>query len=277
MRHLSEEEWLAYYFGEDGADEGTAEGMDRQAMQEHIAQCAECAAAGRELAGDLTLMRADEGEALRGSDYGETMWLALRDALTPYPKIEKTRRWGWPGWLQPRFALAGVALVLAAIAGAAFYSGQLWEHKREQQAAVAASPQAGQQIILFVVSDHLDRSQRLLAELNDPEHAAADHDLQKTARELLTANRLYRQSSRLDQKGLNQGSAAEENASLEAILDDLEPVLIELANQPGELDRTKIVQLRKQLNTGGLLFEIHVLRSRAHPQQPNAAPREGTI
>ncbi|HEX4321840.1 MAG TPA: hypothetical protein VHZ52_13090 [Acidobacteriaceae bacterium] len=296
MRHLSEEEWVVYYFGEDGPD--NSGGWDRRAMQEHIAGCPECAAAGRELAADLARMRSNESEGLRGQEYGEKMWPRVKDSLTPYPKVEKakannTGRWVWPRslqprWLQSRFVLAGAAVLLAAIAGAAFYSGRLWEERRSPRITVAANEHDGQRIILFVVSDHLDRSQRLLSELNDPDQAAADHGLQARARELLTENRLYRQSSRLDrtgmdgtgpdQKGLNRGGAEEEDASLETILDDLEPALIELANQPGDLDRTKIVQLRKELNTGGLLFEIRVLRSRAHQQEPNnAAPREGTV
>jgi hypothetical protein len=268
MKHLTEEEWLDYYYGESA---------DREAMQPHIAQCAECAARGQELTHDLGIMRESAGEPQRDAAYGEEVWESLRSSLTPYPKAQTVRRWNWTAWLNPRMALAGAALALLAIAAAAFYSGRMWEQKRGQPVTSATNQQARQRIILFVVSDHLDRSQRLLAELNDPEQAAADHGLQAKARELLTANRLYRQSSRLDPKGLNQGSAGEENASLETILDDLEPVLIELANQPDHLDSTKIVQLRKQLNTGGLLFEIHVLRSRAHPQEPNAAPREGTI
>jgi hypothetical protein len=85
-------------------------------------------------------------------------------------------------------------VVLAAIATAGIYSGRLWEQKRAPQVAEASHGPARQRIILFVVGDHLDRSQKLLAELNDPNEAARDHRLQATARELLTENRLYRQS-----------------------------------------------------------------------------------
>lgn len=259
MKHLTEEEWIEHYYGESS---------DSQAVQQHLAECAECAAMGRELARDLTALREREVEPQRGGNYGEKVWQSLRSSLTPY-KREQTGRWYWP--LRWNVGFATAAVTLAAIAVAAFYSGRLWEQRSAPQIAAANQAHAGERIILFVVSDHLDRSQRLLAELNDPDQAAADHGLQATARELLTENRLYRQSSRHD-------PAAEEDTSLETILDDLEPALIELANQPGELDRTKIVQLRKELNTGGLLFEIHVLRSRARQQEPNAgAPQEGTI
>lgn len=259
MKHLTEEEWIEHYYGESN---------DSQAVQQHLTECSECAAMGQELARDLAAMREREGEPLRDGNYGEKVWQSLRSSLTPYRR-EQTGRWYWP--LRWNLGLTAASVTLAAIAVAAFYSGRLWEQRSAPQIAAANQAHAGDRIILFVVSDHLDRSQKLLAELNDPDQAAADHGLQATARELLTENRLYRQSSRRD-------PAVAQNASLETILDDLEPALIELANQPGDLDRAKIVQLRRELNTGGLLFEIHVLRSRAHQQEQSAdAPQEGTI
>jgi hypothetical protein len=71
----------------------------------------------------------------------------------------------------------------------------------------------------------------------------------------------------------------DEDASLDTILDDLEPVLVELANQPGDLDRNEIIRLRKELNTSGLLFEIRVLRSRVREDEPNGgiARQNGTV
>jgi hypothetical protein len=56
-------------------------------------------------------------------------------------------------------------------------------------------------------------------------------------------------------------------------------VLIELANQPRDLNRDEIIRLRKELNTGGLLFEIRVLRSKVREDTLNSstAPQNGTI
>jgi hypothetical protein len=273
MKHLTEEEWIEYYYGES---------PDQQRMQEHIGECAECAAVGRDLARDLAEMRLSEGEPQPGPKYGNHVWQALHSSLTPYPRTQNTRRsWGWPVTWNLRLGLAGVAVVLVAIALAAFYSGRMWEQKRAPQVVAANNGQAaGQRVILFVVSDHLDRSQRLLAELDDPDEAAADHGLQTTARELLTENRLYRQSSaRVNGAAGAKDIAIGADSSLETILDDLEPVLVELANQPNDLNRKEIIRLRKELNTGGLLFEIHVLRSKVRGEAPNgvAAQQEGTV
>src|ERR1700722_7621883 len=91
MKHLTEEEWIEFYYGES---------PDRQLMQEHIDECAQCAAMGRDLAHDLTNLSAkrwSEGEPQRRSEYGEQVWHTLRPSLTPYPmKRDVWRYWGWP-------------------------------------------------------------------------------------------------------------------------------------------------------------------------------------
>ncbi|WP_263351139.1 hypothetical protein [Acidicapsa acidisoli] len=261
MKHITEPELIEYFYGESA---------DQRAVQEHLAECAECVAMGRELARDMAEIRLNDCESERSDEYGDEVWHAIRPLLTPYLQTPSPRRlWPWrTHWnLRPGLGFAGAVVVLSAIAFAAFYSGRLWEQKQMPQLAATNNTQAGQRIILFVVSDHLDRSQRLLAELNDPDQAAADHSLQATARELLTENRLYRQSA-------ERGSSAKDGAqaqdsSLEAILNDLEPVLVELANQPDDLNRAAIMRLRKQLHTAGLLFEIRVLRSKVDAGQTN--------
>jgi hypothetical protein len=267
MKHFSEDEWIEYHYGESDHQEK---------MQQHLAHCAECVALAEALARDLEELRPERSEPQRSAEYGEEVWRGLRSSLTPYAQPKERKLWMWRARLSLRtgLALASAAVVLAAIAAAAFYSGRLWEKNRAPQVAEANPGTAGQRIILFVVSDHLDRSQKLLAELNDPDEAAADHGLQATARELLTENRLYRQSSTSA-----QGRGSAEDASLETILDDLEPVLVELANQPGNLNRAEILRLRKELNTGGLLFEIRVMRSREREDEPssNAANQNGTV
>lgn len=256
MRHLTEEEWIEFYYGES---------QDRAWIQEHLLSCAACSAMAQAMGQDLAQLRVTGDEPQQGHEYGERIWRGLRPSLAPYPRTEKARL-GWnfqSGWnFRLGLRIAGAAAALAAIVLAAFYAGQRWEQKRTPQAVAVNSAQAKQRIILLVVGDHLDRTQRLLAELNDPEQAAADRGLQATARKLLTENRLYRQSA-------ERGNTATrtEDSSIETLLDELEPVLVELANQPGELNSAEVIRLRKELNTGGLLFEIRVLRSKARTEE----------
>jgi hypothetical protein len=267
MKHITEEAWIEYHYGE------SAEAAE---IERHLKECADCAAMAGELNRDLGELWVSDDVPMRDSEHGERVWNSLRDSLKPYPV---RRRWFSLSW-KWGLALAGAAAMLAV---GAFYSGRVWEQRRVQpemaSSGVAANgAEARQSIILFVVNDHLDRSQRLLAELNDPDQAVRDARLQKTARELLTENRLYRQSAA--HPGVlksAQGTAVMEDPSLKMVLDDLEPVLVELANQPDALNRTEIVRLRKELNTGGLLFEIRVLRSKEQrgPEEQNVAEKGG--
>jgi len=104
-------------------------------------------------------------------------------------------------------------------------------------------------VVLLVLGDHLDRSERLLVELKHAE-PSTEAPLQAEARDLLSANRLYRESVKQD------------DPALASALDHLERVLIEVSNEPAGLSQAKLDELHKEMNTDGLLFEVRVLRSR---------------
>ena len=135
------------------------------------------------------------------------------------------------------------------------------------QALLADAPQQSKErVVLFVLDNHLDRSERLLVQLN---HAGAEEEvglpLQAEARQLLVDNRLYRQSV-----------AQNNDPLLGAALDHLERVLVEVANSPDELNRGDIARIEEEMNTQGLLFQIRVLRTKVSEQQTNAqAARKG--
>ena len=259
MKHLSEQEWIDYYYGEY---------PNQQQVQQHLAECPECTAMFQELAGDMDALRHAEPVPPPDPSYSEKAWQQLRSSLAPYPPKHNPpipRAWLSPWSLRLGVGIACAAVIFTAITVTAFYSGRWWEHKQAPQLAATGNSQAGQRIVLFVVGDHLDRTQRLLAEFNNPDQAVADHRLQATARELLTENRLYRQSARRPPSANGDASS---DPSLDTILNDLEPVLVELANQPGDLNRAEIIRLRKELDTSGLLLEIRVLRSKVREDAP---------
>jgi hypothetical protein len=143
---------------------------------------------------------------------------------------------------------------------AAFVAGRFWQRRQTQTVAVASDPQARQRVVVWVLGDHLDRSERLLVELNHAEGKDAGLPIQAEARELLAANRLVRQST--TQSG---------DPAVDAALDRLERLLVEVANQPNGLTDADLNRLRQEMNTDGLLFDVRVLRSRVMEQQPNGA------
>jgi hypothetical protein len=242
MRHLTEEELIEHYFYEDA---------NRIVVETHLRICGRCEQEYEEISNALAV-RAPEPPA-RAPGYGKRVWQSIQSPLLPYPSKPRHSYFS-----MPRLAFAGACLVFLA---AAFIAGRVWErtHPRPSQAVLS---QAGKErVVLFILDDHLDRSERLLVELN---HAgsgeeAADLPLQAEARQLLPDNRLYRQS--LADAG---------DPLLSAALDHLERVLLEVANSPGQLSSADIARLEKEMNTDGLLFQIRVLRARVSSQQPKS-------
>jgi hypothetical protein len=239
MKHLNEAELIEHYYEE------SADMADRE---RHLKACPACAKSYAELRRDLDAVKPLAPPA-RGEDYGEQVWQSLRGSLPVYerPKRTRTLRQFW----QP-LAWATACAMLVAVA---FYAGRQWQRKQTPAVAVAVNPQARQRVVIVVLGDHLDRSERLLVELNH----AGSHDgweatpLRSEARELLATNRLVRQSA------IETG-----DLGAEASLDRLERLLVELANQPDGQSEADLNRLRQEMNTDGLLFDIRVLRSRVN-------------
>ena len=125
-----------------------------------------------------------------------------------------------------------------------------------KKANVTDSPQATQRVVLVVLTDHLDRTERLLVQLEHSQSpdSAENDQMQSEARELLASNRLYRVTAS------NTG-----DAELAGALGRLEGVLAEIANDPN-LTAADLKRVRKDMNTKGILFEIRVLQARSQDQ-----------
>lgn len=244
MNHLSQEELIELYLSEDGPE-----------AARHLDACTECAREYDGFQADLADLKAIEPPE-RPEDYGEQVWKAISGQLPVYVGRRRPRFWR-PLWIGLTAATACALLV-----GAAFYAGRLWEH-RNPPPPIASHPVAPAQprVVVVVLSDHLDRSERLLVELK---HTTAD-DTQMTsplrdeARSLLAANRECRQEAE-----------ANGDPALTTALDHLSQLLNELANQPGGLNADSIAHLQAQMKQEGLLFEVRVLRSRI-PKREAAA------
>lgn len=237
MKHLNEEELIAHYYGE---SESPA------AISEHLRECPECAQSYAALERDLTEIK-PAPVPLRDAAYSEQVWQSIRGSLPVYsPRPKKSFR-GWFTLNPWALAAATTCLLIAA----AFFAGRQWEHRNATTATnLTNSEGAKERVVLVVLGDHLDRSERLLVELKhaDP---STEAPIQAEARDLLSANRLYRES--VKQAG---------DPTMAAALDHLERVLIEIANEPAGLSQARLDELQKEMNTDGLLFQVRVLRSR---------------
>jgi hypothetical protein len=122
-------------------------------------------------------------------------------------------------------------------------------------------------ILLVVVGDHLDNSERMLLELTN---ADASRGLDVTAErrratELVSANRLYRRTA--EQHG---------DARIAALLADLEPVLLELSHADDRLSPDEVASLQKRIDSKELLFKVRVVSAQASGHVVPAPQPKGT-
>jgi hypothetical protein len=247
MKHLSEDELIELYYGENGNEANT-----------HRRACRECSARYAELKQSLDAIR-PAAVPQRSADYGARVWETLRPQLIPYQK----KAGGWRGWAHWR--AAALAVSCAIVLAAAFFGGRYWERTTTKKAVVTGNPHDAQRVVLVVLTDHLDRTERLLVALEhaDSPDRTENAQMQSEARELLASNRLYRATAS------NAGDPA-----LAGALDRLEGVLAEIANEPN-LTATDLERVRKDMNTKGILFEIRVLLARSPEQGSGPRPAKG--
>ncbi|HKF49319.1 MAG TPA: hypothetical protein VKB38_18310 [Terracidiphilus sp.] len=256
MKHLNQEQLVdAYYGGKDGV----AERRLKRRLDRHLGGCDECASAYDTLKSDLAAVSASDVPE-RAADYGAQIWSRVAPLLPPRP-FEERRAPGMGMWRGLSYA-AGCAVLVAG----AFYVGTVWEHYRHAGKTVAPAPEqahapAQPKVVVVVLGDHLDRSERLLVELKHADSDSAETaPLKDEARGLLAANRVFREDAEKDG-----------DADLSTALSHLDKLLTGLADHPGQLDAAALSQLKDEMNADGLLFEVRVLRSK-NPHR-NAAVR----
>jgi hypothetical protein len=235
MKHLSEEQLIAYQDGE------TA-GRDTAAA--HINSCPECQTELSRLTEMLAAYQAlpipDPGE-----DYGRRVWQQIAPRLN-----EKRGRW-WQVFLEPRRLTA--AGLVAALLLVAFLAGRVSKRVPHGDAALTAE-QVRQQVLLLAVGEHLGRSEMVLMEIANAEPEGASlkqvnlSSQRRRAEELLDENRLYRQTA------LQEGDTGIAN-----VLDELERVLLDVAHSPGNVTPAQFKSIRQRIDDDGLLFKVRVL------------------
>ncbi|HJX83406.1 MAG TPA: hypothetical protein VJ723_03590 [Candidatus Angelobacter sp.] len=242
MKHLTPEQIVLHFYG-DAEDSGQ--------VSRHLTACAECRAEFGRVSALLSQIKPLEVPEPHES-FEQKTWLNVRDRLPESRKSLFGRLLSPPRW-----ALAGLMAIIVAVA---FLAGRYWPRHIEpgnpKSTETAANIQRG---LRLEVGDHLERSQILLIEIMHAEpgdHVALSNE-QARAQELLDSNRLYRESA------LKTGDPAVSDT-----LDDLERVLAEIANGPSDLTAKDLERLRRQIQSQGLLFKIHVIESKEKRQTP---------
>ena len=239
VKHLTEEQLVSHYYAD----------LDNplEAVK-HLESCDACRVRFAALDSDLSLMKAASIPD-RPDDYGRHIWQRLQPRLEDKPVRSESRWFVFPHW---KLATAAVLFVVAGFVAGRFGPG------RQALLPEPVSEAARSRILMATVADHLDQSQRALLELaNESDVVATDSSAdQARVGELVVANRLYRQSA--SQAG---------EASLASVLDELERVLIEIANQPPDVTRRELREIRRRIDDEDLLFKIRVLSSQVRSRE----------
>jgi hypothetical protein len=256
MQHLNEETLVAHHYRD--AEDGAAVAL-------HLRDCRDCAAKYEELRRVLALVD-DASIPEPAENYGEEVWRRLRWKLGS----EKRKRRGWT-------SLAAAAAALIAV----FFLGQWWSARNAAPALqtahrgtapgvaqpVSTQPPAvdagaGNRILLVVVGDHLESSERMLLEVANADPERGLRNPSERAEELVASNRIYRQTAA--QRG---------DARIANVLSDLEPILVELSHAGTTLSGSELSELQKRIDSKGLLFKVRVISAResepARPTNPN--------
>jgi hypothetical protein len=249
MKHYSEDELILYRYDESA---------EAEAIERHLSECERCRAEYESLRNALETIDAAPLPS-RGADYPERIWRRVADR-TPGQSAAPWRTWlAWP-----QLALAGSVAVLLVVA---FLVGRDVGVDEGIRSVNPIPSSVRERILLVTVGDHLEKSQRLLVELVNAE-TASDVDISQSrplARALAADNRVYRRSA---------STSGEE--ALTDLLDELERVLLELANGPDNLSATELADFRKNVEGRGLLLKVRVLGDDARergrrPSVPSAA------
>lgn len=244
---VGEDDLILHYYGESG---------DAERLERVLAADANLRQRYAELKRDLD---ATAGEAIPEppADLAGRVWRELR------PRLARRRTWrerlfagagsGWsPGW-----GLATAALGIVAALAIGYLAGR-------QEAAIPAggagdaamatglSPAARERLLLASVESHLAGSERLLTRVTNaaPTDATALAEESAWAEALVSSNRLYRRAA--ERSGQRR---------IVALLDELEPLLLELAHgadaAPDDLAATQ-----RRIEHTDLLFKLRVTGER---------------
>ncbi len=261
MKHTTEEELFGYR-------EGEMKG--RETIAAHLQECGECRAElerMEEVFQALDAMPVPEP----GEEYGAKVWRQIANRL---PEHAPKRDANWSAWFAPRRLVAvGVAAALLVLA---FYAGRKTGPSKGDE-EIADAGKIRERVLVVAVGQHLDKSEMILMELSNAQPGDARKKLinistaQKRAEDLVEENRLYRQTA------LEGGDNA-----IASTLDELQRVLLDVANSPAEVTPAQFESIQKRIAARGILLKVRVVRqelraeaagSKSAPAQNDSTPK----
>jgi hypothetical protein len=237
MNHPEQDDLILFYYGE------APEGVDQ-----HVKDCAVCQAELQTL--QRVLNTVDSHPVPEpGADFEGRLWGAVRPRLnSPAPRQGSS------------WQILAIAASMLLMVGAAFIMGR--SARVDSMPIMTASTEEMQrQLLALAVGDHLSRSEAVLTELLNTRDAGSLNiaEDQRRVEDLLSANRIFRQTA------THAG-----DVGTEAILEDLEHVLLEIAHSPTILKTAEWHDLRQGIMDRGILFKVRVFESQMQRREAAA-------
>lgn len=256
MKHLTEEELIAYHYAHDDG---------QTPLVDHLASCALCR---NRYQGLQRLLRVVDHAVLpeRDENYGREVWRLIAPRLCDRQPsawrriLQNVRTWHVPrSMLIPALGL----LVVGAFLAGRFLPRSIVVGPAEiVDVGQPISPEARQRILLSEIGEHLERSQLALIELiNNKTNGIIDISAEQAlARQLVEVNRLYRHTA-----------ARAGDARLAGVLDDLERTLIEIAYSAPTLSGQEFTEFQERFDGDDLLFKIKILTTQLREREKEHA------
>jgi anti-sigma factor RsiW len=188
------------------------------------------------------------------AQFAERLWQRLDPRLAALAPARAGAGWSsrlsgvFHSLLAPRAAFAAACMLLLAV-GAGFYAGR-WSAPQPDEIAQTRANAMAAHVLDAYVAEHLRATEGLLltAVNSDDAGLVGNRDL---AASLVDSNRLYAQAA-----------TRSGNTRLADFLRQLEPVLLELANQSPDASVESIDGLRDYLKKTDLLFQVRATQAR---------------
>lgn len=244
--HPPEDVIVLHAYGEGAPDE-------RDVVSRHLVECAACRLVAEECGAfrELSTMHDD---ADPGPDFEARIWTRIVADL-PEPR----RTWTSRHALTVTAWAATIALVI--LAGTWWFTPGPGGPGPGPLAETAGSQPHFRERVLFSALDaHLGQTEMFLVELmNAPEATASLEFEREVADDLVHSGRLYRATATETGHG-----------PFAAVLDEVEPVLLEVARARHTLAAADLAALRERIVTSDLLFKVRVAARGARDRQSDA-------
>ena len=261
MSHPTDDDLILHFYGELPPGEGAR-------VDGHLRACASCHDAWSELGETLKLV--DAAAIPEPPDgFERVMWAKVQQTL---PAPRRGSFWNWRQ-LVPIASLAAVVLAAVTLSYRAPGKAPAARPEMAPMVKTVADPnRTSERVLLTALDGHFEQTELLLTELlnapDDDAAGAAGFDYERaTADDLVASGRLYRMTA--EQIGKQH---------LAAILEDLEPVLMEVARSPEKSNRNALKSLRSQIDDEGLLFKVRAVTNEIRErQQEMITTHEGSL